>query len=61
MTLGPRSFVRCAARPVVVVTELDPGSDGECGSMSLCASCYEVLRKQGYRVSVRELKGDEHG
>lgn len=41
MTLGPRSMVRCANRPVYVVTETKPGPDGECGSMSMCEEHYK--------------------
>ena len=46
MTLGPRSWYRCTAKPVVIVTEAKPGPDGECGSMALCASCRDMLIKK---------------
>jgi len=38
--------VRCKAKPVVVATECQPGPDGLCGSMSLCASCQGAMVKQ---------------
>jgi hypothetical protein len=47
MTLGPRSRSRCEAVPTVVVTEKKPPEGSKLkGSMSLCASCKEVLIKQ---------------
>lgn len=46
MTLGPRPWERCKAKPIVVVTEVAPGKDGQRGSMSLCASCLEVFKQK---------------
>ena len=46
MTLGPRSWVRCSDKPVVIVTEKKPGDDGQRGSMSLCAHCKSKLIEQ---------------
>lgn len=40
--IGERT--RCTATPTVIAIEKKPGSDGLCGSMSLCASCLEVAR-----------------
>ena len=44
MTLGPRAMIRCSNAPTVIVTENELGSDGQCGSMSLCPDCLEVFR-----------------
>lgn len=38
--------VRCANKPVLIITETAPGSDGKKGSMALCAHCYAVFHKQ---------------
>lgn len=46
MTLGPRSYRRCANQPAVIVTEVQPGADGQRGSMSLCLSCRDMLIKK---------------
>lgn len=40
MTLGPRPWVRCTAKPAWIATENYPGPDGKVGSMSLCEACY---------------------
>ena len=45
---GDHKMVRCEAKPVYVVTEKAPGSDGKRGSMSVCAECYLVLLEQGH-------------
>lgn len=42
MTLGPRPFVRCEAKPVYLIKEAKPGHDGRQGAMSVCESCYAV-------------------
>lgn len=48
MTLGPRKYIRCTAKPVVIAKETKAGSDGQKGSMSLCESCRLVfIRKMG--------------
>jgi hypothetical protein len=41
MTLGPRSMVRCVRKPIYVVTEKEPGPDGQRGSMSMCEEHYQ--------------------
>lgn len=47
MTMGGRhEMVRCKAKPIVIIEELQPGKDGLCGSMSLCAECWKVAIKQ---------------
>ena len=47
MTLGGvPGHERCSNKPVVIVEEVEPGFDGRCGSMSLCAACFEVFREQ---------------
>lgn len=46
MTLGPRGMVRCENKPVVIVTEKDPGPDGQCGAMSLCPECLTIFVKR---------------
>jgi hypothetical protein len=46
MTLGPRRWERCEAKPAVIVAEFRPGQDGRKGSMSLCASCLEVFKQK---------------
>lgn len=41
---GPvKQVTRCKAKPTWVATEREPGSDGQKGSMSLCASCKGIL------------------
>jgi len=45
MTLGPRQWGRCKAKPAVIVAEVKPGADGQRGSMSLCASCLAVFQR----------------
>lgn len=37
---------RCTNVPTVIATEVRPGKDGVCGSMSLCDSCQAVMVKQ---------------
>ena len=47
MTLGGRpGRVRCSNKPVIIATEVEPGDDGQIGSMSLCSECFEVFQKQ---------------
>ena len=45
MTLGP-GMNRCTAKPVVIVHELIPQEDGQCGSMSMCARHLKVFAEQ---------------
>ena len=47
MTLGGRpGHLRCGAPPTVVATEIEPGKDGEIGSLSLCGDCLVVFTEQ---------------
>lgn len=62
MTLGGQpGLVRCENTPLFIVTEKEPGEDGQKGSMSLCAECLEVFLKQmpaGY-ADVEKVTGGE--
>ena len=42
----PKTTTRCTKEPTMVATEINPGEDGLCGSMSVCDSCFEVMQKQ---------------
>jgi hypothetical protein len=42
----PGPFVRCRKKPVCIVKELKPNSDGQRGSMSLCSECEPHLYEQ---------------
>ena len=42
MTLGPRPEVRCDGVPVAIATEKNPPM----GSMSLCAVCLPICKRQ---------------
>lgn len=54
MTLGPRSMVRCEAKPVYIAMETKPGEDGQCGSMSLCLACAKIMMEDsGLRARVQ--------
>lgn len=45
--LGPRPRpAQCTAKPTVIVTECEPGEDGQRGSMSLCGPCLCVMLDQ---------------
>lgn len=47
MTLGGRiGLERCRKKPAYIAHEKKPGADGRQGSMSLCAECAEVFKKQ---------------
>lgn len=39
-------MVRCLNIPIVIIKESNPGKDGRCGSMSLCAQCWLVAVQQ---------------
>lgn len=41
---GVPAMKRCSRKPTCIVTEKNPGPDGQCGSMSLCDDCFLVLR-----------------
>ena len=43
---GVPGLVRCEAKPSVIVSEKEPGPDGQKGSMSMCLGCLEVFSKQ---------------
>lgn len=46
-TIGDvRKAVRCENKPVVIITEKEPGADGQKGSMSLCKECLKEAEKQ---------------
>lgn len=42
----PPSPRRCTARPQYLLTEKEPGEDGQRGSMTLCESCLEQFRQR---------------
>ncbi len=46
MTLGPRSWIRCANKPVYIAKETEPGPDELYGSMSLCEECAGICEKK---------------
>lgn len=46
MSLGPPHRVRCTNEPVALVAETVCDDQGLCGSMTLCAECLEVFKKQ---------------
>lgn len=47
MTLGGvPGLVRCKNKPTVLVKETKAGKDGQKGSMTMCASCYEVFKER---------------
>ncbi len=50
--------VRCENRADVIITEDEPGPDGLRGSMSLCAECLGVLRKQQPAAKITAWKKD---
>jgi hypothetical protein len=43
---GGHRMVRCTNAATFIVTEVEPGADGLCGSMSVCDECKAVLIKQ---------------
>lgn len=43
---GGHKMVRCTNAATFIVTEVEPGADGQCGSMSVCDECKAVLIKQ---------------
>jgi hypothetical protein len=60
MTLGPPPrYERCKNKPVCVITEKEPGPDGERGSMSLCGDCYVTfcLKDDPTRVTLEKIDG----
>lgn len=64
MTLGGRrEMIRCMAAPVVIVKELQPGADGQHGSMSLCGECWRVAIQQlgWHTFSAEPIQGYEKG
>ncbi len=62
MTLGGRpGRVRCSSKPTVIITEVQPGADGRCGSMSLCHPCWAQAIKQlgAWAISAAPILKDE--
>lgn len=45
-SFGPPGTTRCVKPPTVIVSEMKPGKDGLCGSMSLCDGCLVLLAQQ---------------
>lgn len=43
---GGHKMVRCTNAAAFIVTEVEPGADGQCGSMSVCDECKAVLIEQ---------------
>ena len=43
---GVPEFKRCTEKPVVIAYEIQPGDDGEKGSMSLCSDCMNKFKSQ---------------
>ncbi len=56
-TLGlGRKYARCAGKPVVVLTERDPGPDGQRGAMSVCRSCLNAFNDSDDQPAVDESR-----
>jgi hypothetical protein len=48
---------RCPKPPTVIITETEPGPDGQRGSMSLCDSCLAVfLEKDNRAVDIQQVE-----
>lgn len=61
MTFGPRSWVRCTATPEFIATEIEPGKDGQIGSMSMCSECAKhVAAHRGDTVILVQIKEECH-
>ena len=67
MTLGPNPKpVRCTRMPVWLAVEVIAGKDGQCGSMSLCQACAEImldnsdLRKRVQLQPLLPIEGQGH-
>jgi hypothetical protein len=43
---GGHKMIRCEDAPKVIITEKEPGEDGQVGSMALCGHCLEVFQTQ---------------
>lgn len=43
---GVPGMVRCKNKPIVIIKDIVPGDDGLIGSMTLCASCWNVAIQQ---------------
>lgn len=54
---GTHDVERCPNQPSYIVTEVEPGPDGQYGSMSLCPECLKVLQtKTKIKVKVEPIK-----
>jgi hypothetical protein len=57
MTMGGtspnRKYIRCTAKPTVIVHEMMAGKDGRRGAMSLCGDCLKVFKAQKGTPPVR--------
>jgi hypothetical protein len=56
---GPsKTIEQCSNAPVVVAKEKKPGPDGKRGSMALCGSCLDELKKtpQFKQVTLTKVK-----
>ena len=49
---GAPGRVRCPNKPMVILTENKPGSDGLHGSMTVCEQCLDVFKLQSPRAKV---------
>lgn len=61
--LGPKpKYARCTNKPEWLAVEVVPDDkDGQCGSMSVCNSCAQVMMKDPTlraRVELRKLPGE---
>lgn len=55
---------RCDNKSEFIVTETNPGEDGQCGAMALCADCFWVFKQKGLwteRIKVEKLCPSEEG
>lgn len=58
-TLGS-GLMRCGKKPSVILTEKEPGKDGQRGSMSVCPECFEVFKQRHSVDTVTVERLDEH-
>jgi hypothetical protein len=46
--LGPKPRpYRCKNKPMSILSEKEPGDDGQRGRMSVCRACLDVAKEQG--------------
>lgn len=56
MTFGPRMWIRCESKPVVIVWEKEADAKGQRGAMSLCAEhLKEFLKRDNRPVTIEQL------